>query len=84
MNLKAIDKLWQDREQRETARAAAGEYVAAHPAEFSKFEAMVLDELVVYVGEMREQQNEEERIRADVWLLARYAPRLITGVGGIG
>jgi hypothetical protein len=83
MNLKAIDKLWQDRAKRDEARTAAVEYVAANPAEFAQFEPMVLDELVAYVSEMR-GQNEEERIRADVWLLAKYAPRQITGVGGIG
>lgn len=63
------------------AREMAREYVDAHWSELRHMEGLGTHELVALVTEHRNAGREAERIVTDMWLLARFAPKRITGVG---
>lgn len=76
-------KAWENRETRDTARAIADEYIAAHPEMADRFGGLDLKQLVDEVSFYRSVGREKDRILADMWLLSNYEPQRIGGGGTV-
>jgi hypothetical protein len=60
-------------------RAAADEYVAAHPDEFTQFAGKDIPELVRAVDVFRDAGFVEDQLRIETWLLHHFEPQSIGG-----
>lgn len=70
---------------REFACQLAREYVAAHQQRLATaFERHTLESLVALIDSCRAAGHDEDRILADMWLLARFPAQRITGAMQIG
>lgn len=70
-----------DRTQHEgTAADMARAYVAAHPELEARYAGLGIEDLVPMIDACRVSGNEERRIEIDAWLMAKFAPQVISGV----
>lgn len=63
-----------------TAADMARAYVASHPELEARYAGLGIPDLVAMVDACRATGNEERRIEIDVWLMAKFAPQVISGV----
>lgn len=75
--LQAIRAAWAQPRDEELARELANEYVAAHPAEFARFEQMTRTDCVQSADAARASGTEEDVWRVETWVLHRYPPQHI-------
>ena len=77
--LKEFDALWKAKEQ-DKARFFAKQYLADNLDYMSRqFSGLTIEQLVDWVTSARNNGREENRILADIWLLAVHPPQNIVG-----
>lgn len=81
--LEEFKNTWDDRSTRPQAKGLAEAYVNSHKTEMEiLFGGLTLEQMVEQVDFYRNTGREEDRIKADMWLLAKFEPQRIVGTYG--
>lgn len=79
--LQAFVDAWADKDTRPQAKGLAIAYYNTHKQVMdAKFDGLTLEQMVSEVSHLRASGREEDRVKADMWLLVKFPPQHIVGV----